>query len=236
MPEINVEIQIEAKTLRASVNVPEEPVRPLDLLPIFQGFSSAVVDAASEGLPVTCRRGCSACCRQIVPVSVTEAINLINVIDEMPPERKAIIMERFRDAKAKIEAAGLLTPFKPGKLTNMDVQRDVALRYFYLGLPCPFLENDACSIYEDRPLSCREYLAVSPPPNCSDPANVQVETLIMPKKLSFILYNFGDGVGNDGAKVIPLTLIFDYQFPEQPLVPGVEQFRNFFVAFKEQML
>jgi Fe-S-cluster containining protein len=236
MPDINLEIQVGEKVIRASVNIPAEPVTTVDLLPILQGFSSAVVDAASEGAPITCHKGCGACCRQLVPISVTEAIYLGNLIEDMPPERKATILARFRDAATKIKSSGVLARLKPGELNNMNIQREEAMAYFYLGVPCPFLEDESCGIYEDRPLVCREYLVTSPPQYCAQPADNMVHTLTMPKKLSFILYNFGDGAGNDGVKVIPMTMMFEYGFPEPPLVPGVELFRNFVTAFTEQTL
>ncbi len=44
-----------------------------------------------------------------------------------------------------------------------------ARRYFHLGIACPFLEDESCSIHADRPISCREYLVTSPAVNCADP-------------------------------------------------------------------
>lgn len=236
MAEINFELRIENKAIGASVNVPDQPIRPVDLLPIIQGFTSAVIGAAAEGLPVTCRYGCAACCRQLVPVSVTEAIALIELISQMPPERKAAVMKRFEIAISKVEAAGILEHFKPGQLTNINISREVALKYFEARVDCPFLENEACIIHEQRPLSCREYLAVSPPPNCWNPTEQQVDTVVLPKKISFILYRFGNGVGDDDSKVIPLPLLFGYDLPDQPALPGPKLFENFFVAFGAQEL
>jgi hypothetical protein len=171
-----------------------------------------------------------------VPVSVTEAIALIALIAEMPPAQKAAVLARFEDALAKVKEAGILEHFKPGLLTNIAVSREVALDYFNLRIDCPFLENEACLIHEQRPLSCREYLAVSPAANCWKPTENQVETVVLPKKLSYILYRFGDGVGDDAPKVVPLPLLFGYQFPEQPQMPGTKLFENFFLAFRDQAL
>lgn len=236
MAEISFELQVESKVIAASVNVPDEPVRPVDLLPIIQGFTSAVIGAASDGLPVTCSYGCAACCRQLVPVSVTEAIALIELIAQMPEEQKAAVLKRFEIAISKTEEGGIMEHFKPGLLTNINVSREVALRYFELRIDCPFLENEACIIHENRPLACREYLAVSPPANCWNPTEKQVDTVVLPKKISYILYRFGDGIGNDDSKVIPLPLLFGYDLPDQPKLPGPKLFENFFVAFRDQSL
>lgn len=36
-----------------------------------------------------------------------------------------------------------------------------------LRLPCPFLENDRCMVYEARPLVCRTYVVESNPQECA---------------------------------------------------------------------
>jgi uncharacterized protein len=38
----------------------------------------------------------------------------------------------------------------------------------YLGVPCPFLENDACSIYENRPMVCRTHASFFTSPKWCD--------------------------------------------------------------------
>jgi hypothetical protein len=43
----------------------------------------------------------------------------------------------------------------------------MSLEYFRLGITCPFLEDGSCSIYEHRPLVCREYLVTSPAAHCA---------------------------------------------------------------------
>ena len=39
----------------------------------------------------------------------------------------------------------------------------IGMDYFRLGIACPFLEDESCSIHPDRPIACREYLVTSPP-------------------------------------------------------------------------
>src|SRR5205085_4531682 len=67
--------------------------------------------------------------------------------------------------------------------------RDVARRYFGLGLVCPFLEDDACGIYEERPFVCRQYLVTSPAELCRDPFNNPVEVIPMPIAAATALLN-----------------------------------------------
>jgi Fe-S-cluster containining protein len=44
---------------------------------------------------------------------------------------------------------------------------DAEERYMEQNIPCPFLENQLCSIYEVRPYSCVSCIAVSPPEWCN---------------------------------------------------------------------
>jgi Fe-S-cluster containining protein len=46
-------------------------------------------------------------------------------------------------------------------------------------MACPFLENDSCSIYLDRPIRCREFLVTSDARYCAqlDPEKIDhIET------------------------------------------------------------
>src|SRR5262249_61696224 len=52
--------------------------------------------------------------------------------------------------------------------------------YFRLGIDCPFLEDETCMIYADRPLVCRGYVVVSPPELCTDPRAGQVQVVRLP--------------------------------------------------------
>ena len=50
-----------------------------------------------------------------------------------------------------------------------------------LGIPCPFLEDESCSIHPARPLVCREYLVTSPAELCAGPAQEGVTPVPVPK-------------------------------------------------------
>jgi maleate cis-trans isomerase/Fe-S-cluster containining protein len=131
---------------------------------------------------VSCSKGCAACCRaQPVPVTPPEAYALLRLVENLPEPRRADVRARFADRANRLRNAGLADRFLTIDGTG-DVKelRDAAQRYFRLGLACPFLEDGACSIYEDRPFVCREYLVTSPPEHCNDPFATPVEGIRMP--------------------------------------------------------
>lgn len=77
-----------------------------------------------------CRRGCSACCHINLPLGRTEA-------------------ERLAKASGRELTAANALPAMAAALLRDDTR-------FY-GVPCPFLKNDECSVYRDRPIACRTH-------------------------------------------------------------------------------
>ena len=156
------------------ITVPNAAIPAAEIVPALQGLVNAVVEAAERGKAISCRKGCGACCRQLVPVSRTEGERLLQLVEAMPAERRATLKARFAAAEAEIEAAGLTD--RQGRS-----DRELSTAYFALGVPCPFLEDESCSIHPDRPLVCREYLVTSPAELCAGPAQEGVTPVAVPK-------------------------------------------------------
>lgn len=156
------------------ISVPSAPVPATEIVPALQGLVNAVVEAAEAGKAVSCRKGCGACCRQLVPVSRTEGERLLQLVDTLPAERREALLARFAAAEAAIGKAGLID-----RGTRSD--RELSIAYFALGVPCPFLEEESCSIHPERPLVCREYLVTSPAELCSGGRQEGVRPVAVPK-------------------------------------------------------
>ncbi len=156
------------------ITVPSAPVPAAEIVPALQGLVNAVVEAAEAGKSISCRKGCGACCRQLVPVSRSEGERLLQVIEAMPGESRRTLAARFAAAEKTIDAAGL-------KMREGRSDRELSAAYFALGLACPFLEEESCSIHRERPLICREYLVTSPAVLCSGPKQEGVTPVAVPK-------------------------------------------------------
>jgi len=161
------------------VTAPSGEVTAAEIVPVLQGVVNAAVAAAEKrsidaGRAISCRKGCGACCRQLVPISRSEGERLRDLIEAMPAERRAAVERRFADAAGRIERAGLASP--QGRS-----DREMSLGYFALGIACPFLEDESCSIHAERPLVCREYLVTSPAELCAGPAQEGVTPVPVPK-------------------------------------------------------
>ena len=95
----------------------------------------------------------------------------------------------------RLREAGLLEVVANLERVPKDDITSVAKAYFRLGIPCPFLESESCSIHADRPLICREYLVTSPAANCAQPTDEDIERVALPMRLSPILRTLDNPAG-----------------------------------------
>ncbi len=153
---------------------------------------------AAQGRTISCAKGCSACCRQAVPLSPADVLLLSEAMEEMDSERRAGIEAGFRRIASALREAGM------DEAPLIDQGRD----YLALRLPCPFLADDACGVHSHRPLVCREHLVSSAAELCWDPFGVSVR--MVDRSLS-ITETVGEMVGAllSGRELIPLA-----RFPE----------------------
>ena len=210
----------------------------MELLPVIQAFDSDVVALAEDasrqsGKTISCKAGCGACCRQLVPLSETEASFLARLVAGMPRDRRRKIERRFSKAVAALSRAGMLEGLDDAwRSTGEAEQEQLSLDYFHLGIACPFLEDESCGIHPDRPLACREFLVTSPAEHCSDPSPDTIEVVPLPGKPSRALYQFADGRGSGPRVWMPLTLALDWASnnpasDDVPRRPGHEMLLDF---------
>lgn len=163
------------------VEAPPERARLDEILPALRalddGFAAAAV--RRNGEPVSCMKGCSKCCQiQAVPVTPVEAYALLLLVQRLPEPRRTAVLSRFAASAARLHAAGLAEGFLEGRRpASEEDAKAQARQYLDLGLVCPFLEHDVCSIYQARPFACREYFVTSANALCADPLLHPVKTV-----------------------------------------------------------
>jgi Fe-S-cluster containining protein len=185
---VRVEMKVWDDQVEMELHLPAAPARLESLLPVFQKIADGLVDMAAEragaqGRVVSCRKGCGACCRQLVPISEVEARRIGRLVEELPEPRRTEIRERFARARERLAGAGLLEKLENRESIVENEANPLGLEYFHAGIPCPFLEEESCSIHTDRPITCREYLVTSPAVNCADPKPGVIEQVELPGKV-----------------------------------------------------
>lgn len=180
--------------------------------------SMGVRDAQLRGEVVSCRAGCGACCRQPVPVSLPEAFFLYELLAGQPRERRETLLTRFEAVKEAIRSEGFADRFRGPADHGQDGVVGFAFDYFQLGLPCPFLEDESCSIHASRPTSCREHLVTSPAEYCSVPAareegeilyNVGIRPILAPVSMTQALATLYAELEDSAPELVPLALALD---------------------------
>jgi Fe-S-cluster containining protein len=179
-----ISLEFGETSFQSEAELPFYPVELAAMLPAFRRIADQLVDvaiekAAGENKAISCKKGCGACCRMAVPVSEPEAYRLREVVDAMPEPQKSIVQERFALGMDVFRRAGLLTNMFQRVSGEEEEQSAMAKldAYYATGVACPFLEEESCSIYEERPLICREFLVHSPAENCANIDGAGVERL-----------------------------------------------------------
>lgn len=134
---------------------------------------------AAEGLEPTCRAGCSACCHQLVMTTMAEARATAELIHDLPEaelRRLELSLEGWLSATSDLRRR--LQEAADDELEP--VVEAIASDYWRKRIPCPFLREGLCAVYEVRPLACRHHFSLSDPELCAanDVENVEgMETM-----------------------------------------------------------
>lgn len=191
------------------ISVPEDETGPEAVLPFARELTDKIVEIAAQdternGKRITCSKGCGACCAQLVPISETETRILGQYVLSQPEPLRTVLLERFQQAKARLEQANLWQHLIQPQHLSVEDARTLGKRYFSLNIPCPFLEQGACSIHTQRPLSCREYLVTSDAKYCDNPNPHDVKTVSIPKRVSNAYARLYEGDSGYVSNWVPL--------------------------------
>jgi len=206
---ILVKFTINGSQFEGGVNIPVIRSPKRVLLPALQGVTDAIVglaqrEAESAGEKVSCRKGCDACCRQMVPLAPTEVFGLAAYLDGLG-SAAAPILERFDRAVEALEERGLAEPLRQRRGFTPAQMQALDRAYFAAQIPCPLLENQACTLHAVRPLVCREYLVTSAACFCAQPEADKVRQVALGAKPSLALLK-----SERGAGWVPLVLAREF--------------------------
>jgi hypothetical protein len=230
----NVELGVSGLTIQTKIPITRRPIRPRHMLPIVRAFTGAFQSAQlkvidERGESVSCRAGCGACCRQLVPLAESEAFMIRDLVMSMDEPRRTQIIARFEDALRRIESAGLTDRISRARSAAEEGWEQTVDDYFRLGIPCPFLEDESCSIHPDRPVRCREIIVTSPPERCADVTHAGVRVVETPARASNALMRLDDRAGEPYLHWVPLVLALRWAaaHDESPERPGPEHLQRF---------
>lgn len=100
---------------------------------LHRGVDRVMQEAARCGAGIACKSGCSYCCNARVEASAPEVFRVVDEILSRPQAEIETVVDRLRE----------------------HVAANVGKSVWKQRTPCPFLEDDRCSIYDIRPVGCR---------------------------------------------------------------------------------
>ena len=205
-----------------------------ELIPILLSLGEEIVNIAIRQRPadqqISCAAGCGACCRQLVPISLSEAEFLRNqVLPNLKKSHRLRVKQRIANAKVLLQESGLWENLQALPLnTEAEARQSFGLRYFLHRIPCPFLENESCSIHPQRPLACREYLVTSPASHCATPDPSRLVPLPVPQKPSHALIQLdATAGGNPGWQTMIEALSDDHVKTSRIIADPMTFLKNF---------
>lgn len=166
------------------------------------------------GRKVSCEKGCAACCRMLVPISVPEAFALTNTIDRLDQNERNRLLSKLDLAQQQLARAGILKQLSSladsSEPMSDDAIEPLNRAYYALRMPCPFLDNETCSIYSERPAACRELAVTSPATECQDMTKLTIQTVPVAVRLSTTLSLLWADLTGTTPRLIPLPLAVDW--------------------------
>ena len=119
------------------------PMKEKVLLGIYEEFEKWIDE------DLACKKGCAACCTQNVLITAVEGDHIHRFIREQG--KMEWLAARLQEKAATKKPAMTTNAFAASCFKGEDVEPES----YGSSEPCPFLEDNCCSIYEVRPFSCR---------------------------------------------------------------------------------
>jgi len=230
------ELRIGGNKLKLKLVVPASDVPPESLLPTLHELSNLIVGGVEQkvqrqGVEISCKKGCGACCRQHVPISPAEARLMTSIVENMPDPARSEIEMHFEQAAQQLRESGLMDQAMNYHRLSKEETGAMVKDYFELGIACPFLQDESCSVHPFRPLICREYLVISSPSHCATLDEEHIKRLQLPVSVADAFSGM-DGMRKKGEnKYIPLIMALDWteKHPEDcEYRPGPKWVQSFF--------
>lgn len=208
-----------AGRVTTAVDVPTAFVPVTAIVPLMRRLGEeahALEEARSleSGQARSCHKGCAACCRMLVPLSPPEAFSLREFVCSLPSDQQERIATRLAQAKSVLLTHRLWNQLmalgEASQTPDDSTLEPINQAYYALRIPCPFLENDLCSIYDERPAACRELLVTSPAEHCQDMVKNPVEPIPVPVRIGPVLGLLWGELTSTPPRLIPLPIALDW--------------------------
>jgi Fe-S-cluster containining protein len=196
-------------------------------------------EVSASGKAISCSRGCKHCCSLFVVASLQECECIVHYLyrhnNVLVPFLQSF--DEWREKILRIERTfrklnNLHEKITSGTASSEERQLfdDECGVYARQDIPCPFLVDSACSIYEVRPYVCASIVSVSPSDWCS-PAHVmnsQAQHFKVTMQMEGDMPYFARPKSNSTFSSMPFLVyrILQEGYSVLSLIPGLENLKS----------
>jgi len=233
---VELELNIFGNSLHLYITAENKPAGLSALVPLAQLLNTKITTIIKSALnkedTITCQANCSHCCKYLVPLTIPEAMWLREEVMQMPKwKRKFVYKSTTLTAKHILELApkSFLQELIEAQNETGSKSNDISKWYHSMKLACPFLLSNKCTIYNQRPMACREHLVVNSASGFCNPGNTkQPQLLQMPISLVMALAELTSELEQKPVETIILPFVlawcdenyeyFEHTWPTSELV------------------
>ncbi|MHC4394710.1 MAG: YkgJ family cysteine cluster protein [Planctomycetota bacterium] len=211
---IELELDIFGRAVRYGIDVADKQARLADIVPIARTVCSKVAVTVLEklredGEAIPCHKGCSACCHYLTSLSVPEAFRLSEELLAMPAESGKAVLESYLEAAKKIldnmpEDFDITS--EPTQINEQAQMSQLSSWYAGLELACPFLSDNLCTIYDQRPTACRENIVTGSAEMCKVEGQDGTQVVKMPVSVTEALARLAADLEQSSVEAVMLPL------------------------------
>ena len=196
------------------------------------------------GQVISCGKGCVHCCKFYVDASLQECEAIVYHLYQHDEALRHFLaaFDGWRDRIQRIERCfrklNNLTERSAAGLATEEEKRiiyDELVNYSLADIPCPFLAEGACSIYEVRPYVCAGLVATTPQEWCNPahPNSSQGASYKVSLKASTDMPYFAQAKSNVIFSSLPFLVhrILEEGYDALSAVPGLEGLKE--LAFRD---
>jgi Fe-S-cluster containining protein len=242
---IDFELDIAGKKIPFHINVTAKNATLADIVPLARKISTKLAavftaDLVEKGYSIPCCKGCCACCSSLIPLSVPEAFRLREELLAMPNDVSNQIMRSCINTAEKILDKAQRTAQMEGFSKNGKPRiSQINKWYGELKLPCPFLSESLCTLYEQRPLACREHIVTGSSASCQIKSKCRPNVAIMPVSVLEALGQLTSELEQTevGAIMLPLSFAWAQDNIERAKRkwPAAEMVKRFVEILKQKV-
>lgn len=215
---VDLEIDVLGEALHTQIAYRNCQATLADVIPMARLLSKKIIQTvlrnlSRNGTPVPCRKGCTECCRHLAICSVPEAFHLVKKAAIMPMNQwehiTAVCSSVTKQVHEYLRRYIANNNCIDDVLVNKQQLKQISDWYFGKKVSCPFLLNDSCAIYEQRPIVCCEHLVTGSSP-CWENRMGDVKEVEIPIRIEIALKLMTSKLEQTTAESVILPCIFDW--------------------------